>query len=881
MQPTTEPNGLNKNPLFYAFAAFAVGIASAGFFAVAVWFGIIAAAVVSSFLLLKGRWSVLPLMILFAALGAVCYQVSIPQPSPNSLRMLLDSGRIAAGETLEIEGKVVGSPEQAFDASIIDIDIDSISDGVSPMESSGRLRLFVRLDSEEAAADLDAIGLYSGKRIRVDCSPDRSGRYQNPGVMPRAEILERQGIDAVANLKSPLLIEPLESNTRYAPFDAVLKWRQALIEEIREHLSPKTAGILIASLLGNKRFLDRETAELFREGGTFHILVISGLHITFIGGLILLFIRLFTRRRIVQFIAATSLLWTYALAVGGGSPVVRATIMFTIFLLGYVLYRTNSLINSLGACGLLLLVWRPADLFDPSFQLTMVSVGAIVIMAFPLIEKMRSIGNWTPSAKTPLPPNVPNVVRRFCETIYWQESVWEFESSRNIWSAKIHKQPIISLDRIRNIGRYIFESIVVSLIVQIWMLPLLVIYFHRVSMPSVILNIWVGAILAVETFAALIAVVVAQIVSAAAEPFIWLTEILNSLLISIPQMFVENGFGSLRMPVYHGIFVYAVYFIPVAISAIIINRWNPFSLKRQSGKALHAMTAALVLLGSIIIFHPFSQPVGDGRLHVSFLDVGQGDAAFIVFPNGETMLVDGGGMVDFREEDRFEPDIPRIGEAVVSEYLWQQGYSQIDHIVVSHPHSDHVQGLEDIARNFRVRNILFAAGTANEDEMAELMRSAFKKNIARVEMKSGDRFEIGEALIEILNPPTETDRPLSENDSSVVFRLTYKDKVFLFTGDIENSAEEMMLRSGERLKADVIKVPHHGSRTSSSQAFVDAVDADFAIISVGKRSMFGHPHKEIVERWLTNGSQLFTTGESGTITFVTDGEEIFVDTFVN
>ena len=143
---------------------------------------------------------------------------------------------------------------------------------------------------------------------------------------------------------------------------------------------------MIASLLGDKYFLDKDTADLFREGGTFHILVISGLHITFIGGLLLLFIRRLTRNRWTQFIVTMRVLWAYTLAVGADVPVVRAAIMFTIVLYSYVIYRQGSLLNSLGVCGLILLVWRPSDLFNPSFQLTFVSVAAIVAMAYPLIE---------------------------------------------------------------------------------------------------------------------------------------------------------------------------------------------------------------------------------------------------------------------------------------------------------------------------------------------------------------------------------------------------------------------------------------------------------------------------------------------------------------
>ncbi len=882
MQPAKKT--FNQNPLFFAFAAFALGILAANLAGLAVWCAIFAIAAAAAFVFRQNKWSGFGLLLLFVALGAVCFQLNIPNSDPDGLKNLLDSGRLAADEPAEIEGTIRGLPEQSVDAAIVDLDVDSILAGETVVNTSGRLRLFVRIDSDDAEHDLKSLNLHSGSKIRVTCSPDRSERFQNPGVMPRSEILERQGIDAVANVKSPLLIERLGGDVRFSPFDAVQRWRQGLIAQIRENLNQKTAGILIASLLGNRRFLDRDTAELFRDGGTFHILVISGLHITFIGGLILFLVSLFTRRRFIQFVSAASLLWIYAAAVGAGSPVVRATVMFTIFLFGYAIYRTNSLLNSLGACGLLLLAWRPADLFDPSFQLTMVSVGAIVMTAFPLIEKLRSIGNWTPSAKTPLPPNVSGKLRRFCETIYWQESAWQIESARNIWSAAIFKKPFIGpFGELRNIFRYLFEGVVVSLVVQIWMLPLLVIYFHRVSLSSVILNLWVGVILAVESFAALISVGLAQISSALAAPFVWLTEMMNSLLTGVPRLFIENGFGSLRMPTYSGsaVSIYFIYFIPVLIVAIAINIWQPFALKRSSKKLSLAMVAVAVLLGSVIVFHPYSEPVVDGKLHISFLDVGQGDSAFIVFPNGETMLVDGGGRIDLGgANEGFEPDVPRIGEAVVSEYLWDKGYSNVDHLAASHPDIDHVQGLEDVSRNFRIVDLLYASGRSNDADMDELLRIADRRKIRRVELKAGDSFEIGGALIEILNPPPGEDRPLTDNNSSVVFRLTYKNAVFLFTGDIEQAAEEYLLSSGESLKANVIKVPHHGSRTSSSQGFVDAVDADYAIISIGKRSIFGHPHKEVVERWMESGAHLMTTGQKGTITFVTDGEEIFVDSFV-
>ena len=127
---------------------------------------------------------------------------------------------------------------------------------------------------------------------------------------------------------------------------------------------------MIASLLGNRYFLDKQTAETFREGGTFHVLVISGLHITFIGGLTLLFVRFFTKKRAWQFLTAGGFSWAYSIAVGADVPVVRATVMFTILLFSQVIYRNGNLLNALGACALVLLVWRPEDLFNQSFHLT-------------------------------------------------------------------------------------------------------------------------------------------------------------------------------------------------------------------------------------------------------------------------------------------------------------------------------------------------------------------------------------------------------------------------------------------------------------------------------------------------------------------------------
>ena len=164
--------------------------------------------------------------------------------------------------------------------------------------------------------------------------------------------------------------------------------------------------MLDAALLGNRYKLSRSTSERFREGGTFHVLVISGLHITFLGGLVFLIARRLTKNRAVQFLFPVVVLWSYSVAVGAEPSVVRAALMFTVVLLAPLVSRRASSLNALGGVGIALLVWRPSDLLDPSFQLTFVSVLAIVTLAWPLLQKLSEVGSWRPTRETPYPPFV-------------------------------------------------------------------------------------------------------------------------------------------------------------------------------------------------------------------------------------------------------------------------------------------------------------------------------------------------------------------------------------------------------------------------------------------------------------------------------------------
>jgi competence protein ComEC len=887
---SSAPSAFSRYPLVPAAIAFALGVGVERLFDLPI-LSLLAALIsclVVALVTRRRTRAEIPLFAAFAILGAFCFCIEQNSIRSDRIRSLIDTGQVASGDPMKATGIIRGGLEPTADGFVTLLDVERVKYRDQEFAASGRVRFYVSVDGRDAAQDYDQLDLHDGSRITVSTNLFREEAYLNPGVMSRIESLDRQGIDATGMVKSPLLIEKLDGDLTLAPLVWLRERRQDLIAEFVTLFEPSTAGTLVASLLGDKFFLDKQTADLYREGGTFHVLVISGLHITFIGGLILLFVRRFTRRRILEFAVVTSALWTYTLLVGAEVPVVRASLMFTILLFSGVIDRERNLLNSFAACTILLLVWRPSDLFDPSFQLTFASVGAIVVTAFPLIEKLRKIGSWTPDAAQPFPPNVPPRLKRFCETLYWREDVWRIEMSRQVWKARIIKLPYLhwpSIVDLRKAAVYLFEVLLVSAVVQLWLLPFTIVYFHRITPASVFLNLWVGFFIAVESFSALAAVGVAHISHWLAVPFINLTEVTNSALLLAPKLFGYFEWSSWRVPIYSGSqWIYGVYFLLVISLGASASFWDPFRITRKSGRLLNAakftVPSAVLLLAGVIVFHPFSAPRGDGRLHVDFLDVGQGDSALITFPNGQTMLVDGGGKREFRSGDddtTFEADRPRIGERVVSEYLWEKGYSRVDYIAATHADADHIQGLADVAANFDVGMALFARMPANDPNFAALDAVLEKRSIPKGLLDSGQSMEIAGVTIDALWPDYDTSPNLaSDNNSSLVLRLQFGVRTILMTGDIEQPAEAQLLRSPELLRADLIKVAHHGSRTSSTQPFVNAVKPEFAMISVGRRSPFGHPHREVVERWFLSGAKVLTTGERGTISASTDGVDLLV-----
>ena len=897
-------------PLAQLGCAFALGILAGTFKTDSLWLSlsnlawllILSALMFASALaaLCKHKLPLATLLVLCATafIGSASAIVEKTRIPANQIRRLLDEGTIKVGAPVELTGVLEQEPELAPERLFLRLSVQQIRAGNAEKPTSGMVMLLARIAKEKDEQEFEALDLHYGAKLRVTTRLERAEGFRNPGVSSFTEYLDRQGYDATALVKSPLLVQRLENERVFLPLAWLYDWRLRVQTAIDSHFSKETAGVLDAAILGNRYFLSQTTAERFREGGTFHVLVISGLHITFLGGLVFLIARRFTRNRALQFALSTIVLWSYALAVGAEASVVRAALMFTVVVLAPLVSRHASSLNALGGSALALLAFRPSDLLDPSFQLTFASVGAIVVLSWPLLEKLLAVGAWRPTGETPYPPSCAPWLRAFCESLFWSEAHWRAELEQTNYTYRILKTPatkVLERFHLQRPLRYAFSTIVISASVQVVLLPLLIIYFHRLSFASLLLNVGVSLMMVAMAIVAVFALLLAQISAVLAAPFISLTNGLNWLTVHSVDPFAWAGIASIRLPEYSGwsAIIYVLYYLPLAALVRLLWRWQPLSLpryKKQSArlKLSFALSVQLIAVAAIVI-HPWSAPRPDGKLHVDFLDVGQGDAALVTLPDGATLLVDGGGRPgpfrqvagSDREEEQFERDTRSIGAAVVSEFLWHRGLDRVDYILATHADADHIDGLNDIARNFHVHAALVARTPNTDQEFERFSESVWAKQIPIQTIGSGDQLRLGDVNISVLWPPAKqnTASP-SHNNDSIVLNILFGRRSFLLTGDIEVRAEEALAQFAEKLRADVVKVAHHGSKTSSTPIFISAAQPRYAVISVGQTSIFGHPNPDVVKRWQEAGAQVLSTGNSGTITFATNGNDLSVKTFV-
>jgi competence protein ComEC len=257
-------------------------------------------------------------------------------------------------------------------------------------------------------------------------------------------------------------------------------------------------------------------------------------------------------------------------------------------------------------------------------------------------------------------------------------------------------------------------------------------------------------------------------------------------------------------------------------------------------------------------------------LELTAIDVGQGDSLLVIFPGGAKVLIDGGGLLQYGRKRRASLD---TGEDVVSPYLWSRGIRRLDVVVATHAHEDHSGGLGSILENFHPRELWVGA-----NPQASLLDHAARLHIPVIERSADPAFDFSGARIEVLSPPVDFLPSKAGNNDSLALNIHFGARSFLLTGDMEKPMEGILLSRGADIHADVLKVGHHGSKTSTIQPFLDAVSPSIALISDGFENSFGHPHKDVLARLAERHAAVLRTDLDGLISVQTDGQRISFNT---
>ena len=861
------------------------------------------------------------LLISFVAAGSLLSRADRTNKLASGLERLYESQVISADDPVELAGVLAAPPEPAPHSYYLDLDAESIRVRDELLPATGRARLMISLPDENAQTEFDALALDYGGRVRVLVRLERARSYANPGSPDFNDFLERHGYDLKGVIKSPLLIERLGDPPRVSALAALYHIRLRLMSALDSRFNAKVAGTLKAMLAGNRYFLDSKTVESLRKGSTFHVLVIAGLHIGIIAWALLGGRVGHRRRNARRVILCLLVLWSYAVVVGLAPPVMRATAMITVGVIGPLLFRRSASINTLAMAAFVMLALKPALVADPGFQLSLAAVGGIVVLALPVAHKLQAIGQWRPGSHTPHPPSCSRAVRYLAETLFWNERAFNDEMKRAPIRYRLRKASaarVLGRLRVQFLVRGAVLLMITSAAIQLSTLPLMALYFNRVAPIGVLLNVVAGLLTGVLMLSAVGAVSIGALSGVIAGLLCKVANAAHYLLANAIAPFADIPVATFRVAHFEGwhTIIYVLYFVPLAMLSVLLDRWHPVDMvhpfvgvtqeRTQTGaliahhqaglsvalsprrlfapSLLCALGLAAVLVA--VINPPVKQP--NGKLTVYFLDVGQGDSALIVFPRGKTMLVDGGGEIRFDNKQQPESDEApvtdqafSIGEAVVSRFIWSLGRTRVDYVLATHAHADHMGGLLDVVHNFNVGQAVIGNAAWSDEEFKQFCGTVKNHRVLLSTVKTGEHFEIDGVGIDVLwPPPTAEGLPVtSGNDDSVVLRLVYGSIAILLAGDIERNAEDSLVASGVNLQAHVLKVPHHGSKTSSSDAFVNAVNPKLAVISVGERSRFGHPHASVVNRYLARCIELLQTGRNGMVTVESDGSTFDIRTY--
>ncbi len=716
------------------------------------------------------------------------------------------------------------------------------------LDRAARARVSLSLREGDTPQQLDY-----GERVEIEAKFRRPHNYNNPGSFDNAAYLARQNIYWTASMSagSQARILPGRCGSRFMAM--VFALRVAALERIERLYGEDTysTGMMEAILIGETSKLEKIWTQDFRRTGTFHALVIAGMHVTVLAGVLLFLLRMCMLPEFAALAITAQAAWLYALVTGFSAPVVRAAGGFSLYLAARFLFRRGRVMNLLAAVALAYLLSDPEELFDASFQLSFLCVAAIGALAAPLLQATSlPLSRGTRDiANVDIDPHLaPRTAQFRVEMRLAAEAI-------ALWIRAPARVVLEALNLGARFAFFAFEMALVSTVVQIGLALPMSEYFHRVSFTGLTANLAVVPLLNCVVPIGFIAIfsgwkwtasVAAQLLKWAASIAAWHARLEPAWRVADPPLWIALG-------------------LVASLIAMALVMHRPI--------ARWPALAAVLGFFALLLWHPTRADVRPGTLELTAIDVGQGDSLLVVFPDRKIMIVDGGGVLQFGRAHHSSLD---MGEDVVSPYLWSRGIVRVDVIAVTHGHEDHSGGIASLIGNFHPRELWTGA-----KPLQKVLDAARRSRVPVIEKHAGAPFDFGGARIEVISPPGDyvAGRDPGNNDS-LGMRISFGRRSFLLTGDMESPMERRALAGGYALHADVLKVGHHGSKTSTTQPFLDSVAPSIAMISAGFENSFGHPHRDVLARLAREHAAILRTDVDGLLTVRTDGSHISMDTML-
>jgi competence protein ComEC len=645
--------------------------------------------------------------------------------------------------------------------------------------------------------------------------------------------LARQGIYSVIYYPG---VEILDRGQGFKPWQWIYSLRERLSTSLARALPEPQGSLAQGILLGLRTNIPDSLNQAFSRTGTAHILAISGLNISIVIAILLsLGILVFGRQRSIYIWLALGVIWLYTLLAGMNPPVIRAAIMGSLFLIAEYLGRQGSAIIALAFAAAVMVGIQPQLLWSVSFQLSFLAMAGLIFF-YPYFQTWgrKGVARLFKNREK-IVPTASIITDGFASTL----------------AAIVAVGPLIAY----NFGVVSLVSVPAT-------------FFSLPALPAIIVTA------ALVAFVGLFTPLMAQILG-------WLAWLFLSYFVFLVQGFDALPFSSFQVSTVSTWHIWGYYAILAGVIASLNYRMQlaDFSSRLTAGirKVAQGIPKprlgfspkwlVLPLLVAAILMWSVALTMPDGKLHVSFLDVGQGDAILIQMPNGQDILIDGG------------PDPQKIN-LELSERLpfWDR---TIDLVVCTQPQADHITGLVEVLQRYKVKQVLEPGVSYNSSIYQEWCNLVEEKQIKRDKAQAGQEIDLGNGIrLEVLNPPVSLWEGTSDDvdNNGVVLRLSWGKVSFLFTADIREEVEFELIGQRASLKSTVLKVSHHGSKTSTTSQFLAAVAPEVAVISVGEDNPFGHPSPEVVERLIDRLGEdnVYRTDEDGTIEFITDGEKLWV-----